>query len=144
MVDTLPWEAYEAYKLTRHARSEISFVGREFIIYQMDGDQPQVLDKLVCTGFTFDSVKGTSATFQSRETGKTLTVGYQPEQVFEYPVFIFLPLYNYIKWEPWRPSQVNFQLVIRTQSRKRMWERYVIYFETSIDFSREFNEATVN
>ena len=143
LLNELPVEQRNLYTSMRHVRTEPGFRERKFIAYEVVNREPQKIGTFNILDFMCDDEDGSSIQVEWMEQpGKILTVGYDPVQVFDLPVFIHLPLYNKVRWSVRddgtdNPS-LSFLLVVRTQSRKHLRERDVTYFETSVSYQKEF------
>jgi hypothetical protein len=129
----------QLYEDTRHARIEMGFRNRPFVVYEIEGRDPKVLDTVAVADFDCNDLDGASVELRSR-SGSKLLVSYGPTQLFDYPVFISLPLSMSVHWQMNQSGkqQLRFPLYIRTQSRKSLRERGVVYFEPAATFHSEF------
>ena len=143
LVKDLPRELRCAYNGYMNSRQELAFKGQQFVVYQMVGDQPEIIDLVTATGFEFDPEKGFRASFFSKAQDTTDHIGYVPKQLFGYPPFVFLPLHCTVRWEPWRSEPLSYQVVLRTQSRSNLHEQGVTYFESTLRFEREFEKPAL-
>ena len=84
----------------RHIRPEVMFRGRRLRVYRMEGDEPLILDDLVIEDFHCDDEDGASTTILRPSTGERLIVGYEPQLLWDYPIFVFLPLAVRARWVP--------------------------------------------
>lgn len=130
------------YLKLRNVRSEPCFPKRTFVIYRMEGREPMQIDHLTVLDFDLNDADGASAEIRSQTLGKTIAVGYKPVRLFQYPIFVHLPLHTKVRWST-TPSNIEggslaFDLVVRTMSRLHMRERDVVHCETGVRFSEEF------
>lgn len=145
LVETLPQDVKNTYNKCRSLRIESAFRGRHFIVYKVRGKDPVELDRLTFLDFTCNDLLGARATLESAETGKHLTIGYTPCQVFDFPLFMFIPLHAKVRWAT-TPDSVGlgslaFPLAVRTQSNRGMRELGVIHCETGVKYGQEFSFA---
>ena len=142
LLATLPQEQQELYRRLNHIRQEPSFRGRSFVIYGIRNRQPEIIDELKVLDFIANDSVGASCEIRSDRTGKTLTVGYAPVQVFNYPVFMHLPLHAKLRWSTTEgrvhTGKLAFDIAIRTETRISLRERQVIYCETGVNYAKEF------
>ncbi len=136
----------ERYQAMTHSRAEVGYRNRNFVVYEVVRREPVVIDNIKVLDFMADDQIGATCELRSEELGKTITVGYLPERLFGYNVFIHLPLHSKIRWsttpdDP-RGGNLAFDLVIRTKSRYHLRERGITYFETGIGFAREFENKS--
>jgi hypothetical protein len=138
-----PWQR-SAYRSLRHARSEGCTRGRAFVVYTHGRHGLQVLDTVTVLHFEADEEAGARCELRSQNTGEILEVGYQPTQLWGYPVFVHLPLHLWLNWDVREGSDtpsLHFGLVVRTASRYTLRERDRVYFETKTSFEKEFGAA---
>lgn len=143
MVAQLPPAQAETYRGTKHARVETAFRNRHFVVYDMVGRTPHVLDRIIINDFTCDDEKGASAELTSTDSGQTLIINYRPQQLFRFPVFVAIPLHTKIRWGALEDDidggSLAFPILIRTRSRLHLRERGVTYCETGPAFGQEFD-----
>lgn len=130
----------QLYEDTKHGRIEMGFRNRNFIVYEMDGDAPVVLDTITVSDFYCSDLDGASSSLKSTKSREKLLVSYQPTQLFDYPVFIALPLSMSVQWNlnQSAKTQLRFPLFVRTQSRLSLREHGVTYFEPAATYYNEF------
>lgn len=132
-----------AYHRTFHVRVETAFAGRYFIVYEMQGDTPVELNRIIVKDFHCTDEEGASAQVELASTGQSMVVGYQPVKAWDYPFFLFLPLHSLLRWGKPPDSDkgsLGFPILIRTQMRKSLRSQGVIYCETGGRFGKEFNK----
>ena len=146
LVDSLDTRDKHAFLACKHTREEIAYTNRNFIVYKMDKGLPVETDRIVVNRFHTDHVFGATAEIVSSATKRTLTLGYSPVRLFDYPVFIWLPLHIKLRWgaseSMLHRGSLAFPVVIRTQSRLSLRETGITYCETGRSFGMEFNTAT--
>lgn len=138
-----PWQR-KSYRGLKHARHEGCTRGRAFFVYQHGAQGPDVLDIVTVLHFEADEQAGARCELRSHNTGAILEVGYVPTQLWQFPVFVHLPLHLRLNWDVRPDSEdpsLSFGLVIRTASRFHLRERAVVYFETRTAFEKEFGAA---
>jgi hypothetical protein len=146
---SLSEEGLESYKSMKHVRHEFGYVGRKFVAYQMEGREPQILGTYRIYDFVCDDVDGATTQFESLENpGQLFLVGYTPIKVPEHNVWLHIPIqcklnYAAFKDDPTKFS-LSFGLVVRTQSRYHLRERFVTYFEAWDSYVEEFGLPTNN
>lgn len=140
LFSSLPDTLKQSYNSMRNTRAEVGFVGRELVVYRVGSDGPKVLDRARIVSFDADEEVGTWTVLQARD--RNLVVGYEPVQMFDYPIFIWLPLHNKLRWSTnGTITSLAFQMVLRTQSRLHLHEKGVVYAETSVAFAKEFGSS---
>jgi hypothetical protein len=143
LVTRLDPKTLTLYNASKHVRVETAFHGRQFVIYQMDGRDPKVLDRVTVNDFECTDEFGASCEMTSMVTQTTQIVGYTPVQMFGHPVFVSLPLHAKLRWaapaSDIDAGSLAFPMVIRTMSRLHMRERGVTYFEAGPAFGQEFD-----
>jgi hypothetical protein len=148
LVAQLPAAQQKAYNACKHLRIETAFETRHFITYEMVDGSPVELDRIVVEDFQADHRHGVTTRIASRKTGEAIVVGYTPTQVFEHPIFVWVPLHARLRWGATsgnlHKGSLGFPLAIRTQSRLGLRERGVTYMETGPAFGMEFDKATSN
>jgi len=143
LVDTLPPQTREIYNRCRAVRIETAFRSRHFIIYKLRGKDPVELDRVSFEGFECDDF-GATTTIRSIETSLQITIGYTPVQVFDYPIFMFIPLHAKIRWatvSAGAGGSLAYPIGIRTQSRRGLREKGVVHCETGLVYGKEFDFA---
>lgn len=145
-VDGLPPELRTLYGSMLHVRTETAFTGRRFVVFRNGASGPKVLDVLTVTDFGADSRNGQWMVLARRGADETLRVGYAPENLFDFPLFMWLPLHGKLRWsgDSSGRGSLAFPVVIRTQSRLHLRERGVVYCETSPVFCKEFDLSLDN
>lgn len=147
LVDGLDHDNLLVYNSMRHVRVETAFRGRRFVVYKVGTSGMRQLDEIRVLDFECNDDEGASARIQSssRPDQRDLIVGYRPVRLFDYPVFLWLPLHSKIRWSTadLKSHSLAFPLVIRTVSRLHLRETGVVYFETSVAAAKEFGSAVV-
>ena len=143
MTRQLDPDAFRAYHRTLHARVETAAPGAEFVIYRMVGGEPLVLTNIQVIDLSGDDM-GLSSEILDITTGDKMYVDYSPKQLFDYPIFVALPLHCRVHWrsipeDVGSSGTLTWPLYIRTGSRVHLREVGVIYCEAAADFSREFS-----
>jgi hypothetical protein len=145
LIKTLKKDDKLLYAKATHTRPETAYRGRHFIIYTMNEGQPVEMDRLIVKDYIVDDKDGASTKIHSVAKDQDLIVGYRPTKLFNYPVFMWLPLHSVVKWSTSRGQEhtgsLGFPVVIRTMSRLGLREPYITYCETGFDFGREFNSS---
>lgn len=144
LVDMLPAATRAVYAQTLNARIETAFRNRQFVVYEIHRREPRQLDRLTVSDFVCDDADGASCEVRNKE-GRTAVVGYQPTQMFGYPIFFSIPLHAKLRWsaQPGDPlkGSLGFPLLVRTVSRLDPRERGVIHCETGPAYGKEFDSA---
>jgi hypothetical protein len=144
LLEAVSPEVQKLYDDCRHVRSEVAFAGRNFVVYEMVGREPEVIDRIFVNDFSCNEADGTTCEITSKVLQSTVVIGYEPQKLFDYPVLVWLPLHAKLRWSA-APSTVHkgslgFPLTVRTMSRLHLRERGVVYFETGTAFGQEFND----
>lgn len=144
LLDTMPPETAKLHSKMKHIRIEPAYRNRKFFIYKMDGNKPKKLGTVSVHDFVCDDVDGTSMQLcLNDDTSNLLLVGYTPVQLFDFPVFLHMPVVNKLRWSSKRDDNtgpsLNFLIAVRTRSRFHLREQGVVYLETSRTFDKEFN-----
>lgn len=141
LVAKLPAKEQELFKNMKNTRAEAAYVGRSFVIYEIKDRKPAILDQVSVLDFMANHETGTSCEVYSQLHSSVQIVGYQPTQLWKYPIFMHLPLHGKLRWSTVDGAEASlaFDILIRTQSRFSLRERKVIYCEPGIQFEREFN-----
>lgn len=141
LIKTLPEDQLEQYHGMRHVRVEECFDKRTFIVYEMADRGPVLLDHLVVVDFYCDHEFG-ATTIIANQAKQEIEVGYKPVRLWDYDVFVFLPLHLKFRWSTTHKKigqgSLAWQMCLRTKSRLHMREADVTYCETGVNFAREF------
>lgn len=126
----------------KHTRIEPAYRNRKFIVYEMVNRLPEKLATLAIMDFVCDDEEGCSTQIEWLETGDIVTVGYAPTKVFDFPIFVHLPVNQKVRWsakfdDP-EDQSLSFLMVVRTQTRRNLRERDAIYMESTKEFQKEF------
>jgi hypothetical protein len=145
LVTQLEPKVLAVYNTTKNARVETGYRNRNFIVYKMGGRHPEVLDRILVNDFHCSDEDGASTELMRMSDGEILNVGYAPQQLWDWPIFVCIPLHAKVRWaakeEAPADGSLAFPLVIRTVSRLHKRERGVVYFETGPEFGKEFDIA---
>lgn len=148
LLDDCDADLVRLYFECRHVRVETAFKDRHFLIYEMKDDEPRVIDRLIINDFDCNEEFGCSTEITSCNLNQTITVGYEPQQLFDYPVVVWLPLHGKIRWSAWpsdpKRGSLGFPIAVRTISRLHLRERGVVYCETGTAYRQEFHDKTSN
>jgi len=145
LVGQLHPESRALYDTSYHLRIETAYKGRNFILYEVEDGLPKVLDRVIVRDFECNEKDGASTQVTLQSTDEERIIGYGPEQVFDFPVFMWLPLTSRVRWgapasNPYKGS-LGFPLVLKTKSRLSLREPGVVYCETAASFAAEFGNA---
>ena len=147
MLGRLKKEDQELFHFLGHGRVETCFVDRVFLIYHMVNEKPVVIDRVIVTGFSTDTQRGAHMGIKSVLSGNTIGIGYGPVKLWDYPIFLSIPMYHKVGWavaesdaDSLRGS-LSWQVYILTEDRMHMRQPRVTYMETGPEFGREFNDA---
>lgn len=141
LVETIDKSTKDLYDKCRHNRVETAYHGREFIIYTVGDKGPVALDRIKVADFKCDDVDGATSQITSPKHGK-LVVDYIPQQLFDFPILLWLPLHTKTRWSAPASDPLNgslgFPILIRTMSRFNLREKGIVYCETGPAFGEEF------
>lgn len=147
LADEISDEEKEVLDTMRHTRIEAAYRNRKFIVYQMDNGHPEELATLNIKDFVCDDDFGCSTEIECVETGEIVTIGYHPTQIFDYPIFVHLPVNQKVRWSARDDDpddrSLSFLMVVRTQTRRHLRERDAIYMETLRAYHGEFHPKEV-
>ena len=143
LADELPNGDKDLLASMPHTRIESGYRGRKFIVYKMEGRHPEKIATFCINDFVCDDEDGCSTQIEWLEQpGAILTVGYYPTQLWDFPIFCHLPVSTKVRWaakvDNTDDRVLSFMMVLRTQSRRHLRERDVIYMEASRVFQEEF------
>jgi hypothetical protein len=143
LVSQLDPSTLAAYQQTRHARVETAFDGRHFILYRMGNGDPRELGRVLVDDLDIDD-DGLSCRITCMRTQRELIVSYAPVQLWDYPVFVCLPLHAQVRFacsasNVAKKGSLAWPMVIRTRSRRGLREPGITYCETGPAFAREFD-----
>lgn len=123
LVERMPNHAKSRYKMMRNLRVDSAFLDRIYIIYKhpeldVTGIQkkPQILGAIKVTGFRLDAGHGASLTFMDVATGDEQTVGYVPQQIFDWDCFLSVAPESMIKWDAWDSWDDTEEATVRRRS----------------------------
>lgn len=143
LVEGLNARDLTVYRQGKHVRVETAYKNRNFLVYRMIDGKPVELDRIIVNDFSADEERGTSTSLVSMATKRTLTIGYSPVRLLDYPVFMWLPLHGKLRWgateQTLHQGSLAFPIAIRTRSRFGLRESNVIYCETGQSFGTEFD-----
>lgn len=142
LVDTLEPEVKQLYDRTKNVHIEFAWVGRRFVVYQMDGHDPLKLDTLVVDQIDMNDETGTVVVLVSEASGRELTVSHRPVQIWQHPVLLAVPCQAQYRYtaahdDPNR-CVLSFPILVRPLSRYSLRERGVVHCETEVNYNREF------
>lgn len=131
------------YHSLRHARIETSFEGRQFLLYRMGGGQPQELGRVLVEDLEVGD-EGLSSKLLCMRTQRELIVGYSPVQLWDYPIFMCLPLHGQLRYgcaadQVGKRGSLAWPMLVRSRSRRGLRESGITYCETTPSFAREFD-----
>jgi len=143
LITDRPVKEAALYGSMRHTRIEPGYKNRKFIVYKMNGKHAEKLATLAILDFVCDDEEGSTMQLQWMEhPDKVLLVGYYPTQVFDFPLFIHLPVNNKLRWSARtgksKEPSLSFLMVIRSQSRQSLRDKNTIYMEANKSFQKEF------
>jgi len=127
----------------RHTRIEAAYRNRKFIVYRMNGREAEKLATLAVLDFVCDDEDGCTTQIEWLEhPGEIITVGYEPVQLWGFPIFVHLPVNQKVRWSAKEHDtddrSLSFLMVIRTQTRRHLRERDAVYMETYRSYQEEF------
>jgi hypothetical protein len=146
-ISLMPIPIQHIYHSNKAVRVETGHKGRNFIIYKMRDDHPKEIDQIIVNDFSCDEMVGASSEIELQSSGETMILDYTPQQVFDFPIFMWLPLSSKVRWAAPKSSpmegSLGFPIAIRTRSRQGLREPGVVHCETGADFGREFGGLRV-
>lgn len=130
------------YKSLNHIRQEVCYRGRTFIVYQIENRAPKILANISVMDFVANDMAGASCELRCAETGKIMIVGYEPVKLFDFPVYVHLPLHLKLRWST-TPDRLQygslaFDMAVRTKTRSSLRERGAVFCETGVSYAKEF------
>ena len=143
LVEGLPQTTRDALDSMRHVRVEPAYRNRKFIVYRMDLRHPEKLATLNILDYVCNDEDGSTTQIEWMERpGSIITIGHTPTKVFDFPIFAHIPLSQKTRWgvrtDDVDDPSLSFLLVLRTQSRRHLRERDVVYMESNKAFQLEF------
>jgi hypothetical protein len=142
LASNLPADKLALFDGTTHGRIEVAYRNRSFFVYEMVNGSPVIHHELVVQDYLCNNDEGASTELLCRQTGRLLVVAYEPTQVFDYQIFVSIPVHHYVKWSttPSRPrgGSLAFPLLIRTLSRTSLRDHGVMFMETGNNYVNEF------
>lgn len=142
LLSRLDAEEQKMYAELTHVRIEACYRNRTFVVYRFQDRRPAIKDNIKVLDFICNDDAGASCELRSSTLNESLVVGYEPTQLFNYPVFVHLPLHGKLRWSTTADKPYSgtlaFDLVIKTQTRRDLRERGVTYFETGVNYAKEF------
>lgn len=142
LLNSIPVNDYDLYQRLKHNRVEPVFNGRSLIVYQAIHGHVSELDSLRVHSLRIDATTGVSCEIYSRNTQRTMTVGYSPKRLFDFDVMVWIPLSVRLRWSLDGPNQSGpsaaWDIAIRTRSRFSLREPGVQYCETGASYAKEF------
>lgn len=143
LVDGLNDRDLKAYRQCKHTRPETAYKGRNFIVYKIIEGVMHEIDRIIVDDFTANGEHGASCFLISQNTKRSVSVGYAPTRLFDYPVFMWLPLHSKLRWGATETTlhqgSLAFPVVVRTRSRLGLREAGITYCETGLSFGMEFD-----
>lgn len=147
LLATLTEEDLALYRGMRNTRPEAAYRNRSFVVYEIVQREPLITATINILDFVADDADGATCEVIDTSTRRTMTVGYTPVRLFDFPIFVHLPLHGKLRWSTIaeKPNQgsLAFDIIIRCQSRNHLRERGVVYCESGINYAREFEGAKV-
>ena len=148
LLATLTPEDYQAYQSLKHTRAEPCYRGRMFVVYEMAQGRCVVRDQVEVLDFVCDDQDGASTELRSRTTGKRMKISYRPARLFDFPIYVWMPLCTRARWcadedMAGKTGSLAFDLTIRVQSRRGLRDHGTVYFETAKAWSDEFVNSPV-
>lgn len=147
LVSQLDPSAIARYHELRHTRAETAFEGRQFILYRMGGNEPRELGRILIEDLEIGH-EGLTSKVSCLRTERELIVGYSPVQLWDYPVFVFLPLHAKVRFasterDVGKRGSLAWPMIIRTRSRRGLREPGITYCETGPSFAEEFDRPFI-
>jgi hypothetical protein len=145
LVDLMDPEDFAFYEKLKHVRVETCYRDRQMIVYEMEGSSPRQIDRLTFKDFQCDDQIGATSELYSELFDESLILGYEPQRIFGYEIYMFIPLDPKTRWAAGpsnpRAGSLSFPIVVRTRTRHSLRERGAQYCETGKSFGTEFNNS---
>lgn len=145
----------EIYKGYRHLRVESAFIGRIYVIYKPTGlnaekthKAPEVVGQIKVTGFTCEARRGCEMVIEDLGTGATCNVGFIPQRLFNYDVFVAVPPFQRLRWDG-RPSEggirrsMAFGILLKTRTRSDFYSAGATMVESPKGFRNLYPQVTL-
>lgn len=126
------------FNASRHGRVEVVGPRQEFVVYVMSDGKPIVKSIIGIDILDLDYEFGLRMGVQDLASGARINVSYGPKRLFDFPVFLSLPLSCKIRFREGRG--VSWPVFIKTASRFHLQERGTVYCESSQCFAKEFGQ----
>jgi hypothetical protein len=120
----------EIYRSFGHLQFASAFADRLLVVYQPQGlnadcthRQPRILTQVRITDFYCNQKVGAEICLEDTRTENRMVVGYIPQRLFNYDVFIHVPPYMQLRWDGHRDSRgaikhsLSFAALIKTKNR---------------------------
>lgn len=144
----------EEYSKLGHVFTEAAFVNRRFLLVEFQGKMrdgsvkaPVIQGAVRVFGFGADHANGSSVEVKDEATGSVLYVQYVPTKLFDYPVFVSIPVYHQLKWEAVELADGSymrnlvFGLCFKQQSHPRFQNKGNVAVMTPNEFKLMFGVA---
>ena len=138
------------------SRIEAAFKGRVLVLYKPNGltkegqhREPVVLTTVEFVDFLCDSSDGADFTIRDVRAGETMTIGHQPTRLFDYNVFLHIPLTYRMRYDARRVDggvqrSLVFPVSVYTRNRSSNYSAGVHYAETPNRFREMYPKVSLN
>lgn len=149
LVATLQATDLTTFNSIKHVRIESAHHKKQFVVYQHEDDELQVLDVLTVGELTVTAKDGAWTTVTSSKRKSTLMIDYRPTRLWDYRAFMWLPLHFRLRWDmspdtPVDAGVLSYPVAVRTASRFSLREPEVDYVETLREFHYEFGQRRLS
>ena len=95
------------YNALKYDYRASAFVGRIFVIYEAQGkgNPPRILNRLKVLKFECNEEFGSDTFILNTEAQDRLWFGHTPEQIWDYPIFLSVPIENRLHWQSSRNEE---------------------------------------
>ena len=136
-----------------HIFSEAAFINRRFLVVTTQGAtsegprQPKYESCVVVTNFICTPRNGSVITLSDSATGRSMQAGHVPVRLFNYPVYVSVPIYQGVRWEAreqpdgsYRRTLV-FGICFKQRSSLKFYNRGNVAVVTPNEYRRHFGDT---
>lgn len=151
LVAHMPQDDQKLYQSFGYVFTEAAFYNRRFVVVKLAGKStsgkpkpPVVLGAARVVGFSATHLAGCKMTLQDEESERLLQVGHTPTRLFNFPVFVSVPIYQGVKWEAKEMSDGSYRRALvfgtcfKQQSALKWFNRDNVAVLTHNDFEETF------